>query len=85
MSVYNEIGETIRKHSIHEKSVMNSAESFRLPMTITEIHLFQNRTAYPVCPRCRITLDREYQAYCDRCGQALNWKSYRSAVIVRIT
>lgn len=61
-----------------------SAESFRLPMAVNEIHLHRNNMAFSVCPRCRITLDRDYQAYCDRCGQALNWKHFRKALIVLI-
>ncbi len=73
------------KRSTIKKPAMDSAEAFRLPMAVTEIHQFQNGSTYPVCPRCRITLDREYQNYCDRCGQALNWKSYGSALTVLIT
>lgn len=26
-----------------------------------------------VCPNCKITLDKEFQAYCDKCGQKLKW------------
>lgn len=65
------------KYPTAKKPSLNTAQSFRLPMTVTEIHLFRNRTAYPVCPRCRMTLEREYQGFCDRCGQALNWRSYK--------
>ena len=59
-----------------------SAESFRSPMAVNEIHLHCNNMAFPVCPRCRITLDRDYQAYCDRCGQALDWKQFKHALVV---
>ena len=59
-----------------------SAESFRLPMVVNEIHLHRNNMAFPVCPRCRITLDRDYQAFCDRCGQALDWKQFKHALVV---
>ena len=62
----------------------HSAESFRTPMRVNEIHLHRNNTAFSVCPRCRITLEREYQSYCDRCGQALDWKYFRKALIVLI-
>ena len=61
-----------------------SAESFRIPMAVNEIHLHSNNMAFSVCPRCRITLDREYQSYCDRCGQALDWKHFKKAIIVLI-
>ncbi len=41
-----------------------------------------DRGYYPICPNCNITLEREYQAYCDRCGTKLSWKSYNKAEIV---
>ena len=67
-----------------ELFTISVAESYRQPMNVTEIHLCGDSTAYPVCPRCRITIEREYQAYCDRCGQALSWKAYHKAIIVII-
>lgn len=70
--------------SIHAIPSSNEAESFRIPMPVTEIRLFRDRTAYPVCPRCHMTLEREYQAFCDRCGQALNWSSFQNAMVVII-
>ncbi len=30
-------------------------------------------TSFPVCPRCRCSIERDYQSYCDSCGQKLNW------------
>lgn len=50
--------------------------SYRTPMMITEVMEFptmRGASAYYVCPRCGITLDREYQSFCDRCGQHLDW------------
>lgn len=58
------------------------AEGFRTPMPVVEVHRFRGGGAYPVCPRCGITLEREYQSYCDRCGQRLSWRSLRKAKIV---
>lgn len=52
------------------------ALSYRLPMLVTEIFIYCDRYEYPVCPRCKTTLEREYQFFCDRCGQALDWKKY---------
>lgn len=49
------------------------AISFRIPLAVSEYRQFNDREGYWVCPRCDITLDREYQAYCDRCGQCLDW------------
>ena len=45
---------------------------YRLPRPITEYRLnrsFHGDQAFYYCPRCDITLDREFQACCDRCGQ----------------
>lgn len=58
------------------------SKSYRLPMTVSEIYLYRDRNTYPVCPRCKTTLEREYQSYCDRCGQALNWDKFDKALIV---
>ena len=44
--------------------------SYRTTMPVTQIRLFPSDGAYPVCPRCAISLDREYQRFCDRCGRA---------------
>ena len=55
---------------------------YRLPRPITEYRLnrsFHGDQAFYYCPRCDITLDREFQACCDRCGQLLDWKDYRKA------
>ena len=60
--------------------------SFRTPMSINELMEFPcgwGTTAYYVCPRCGITLEREYQSFCDRCGQHLNWRSCRNAKVVK--
>ena len=35
-----------------------------------------------ICPRCGITMEREFMSYCDRCGQCLGWKHYKKAVII---
>lgn len=50
--------------------------SYRIPRRITDICLYCNGDAYAQCPRCRIPLDRDYQPYCDRCGQALDWSCW---------
>lgn len=59
--------------------------SFRIPMPVKEIHIFPSvigTPAFPVCPRCHRTLEREYSAYCDRCGQCLSWKDFKLATII---
>lgn len=60
--------------------------SYRAPMPVTELMAFETRQRkdyYYVCPRCRITLEREFVAYCDRCGQHLGWKGYKKVKVVR--
>lgn len=56
--------------------------SFRKPLAVLQLLQLENGTIFPVCPRCRCSLDREYMNYCDRCGQHLNWKRLRHAEII---
>ncbi|MCD8382772.1 MAG: helix-turn-helix transcriptional regulator [Clostridiales bacterium] len=59
--------------------------SFREPMAVTEFRCFTSLhglIGFPVCPRCDITLEREYQVYCDRCGQHLDWSGFDNAMII---
>ena len=49
--------------------------SFRRPLNVLQVRCFpqQDWTAvYPVCPKCGVTIEREYQRFCDRCGQKLD-------------
>lgn len=55
------------------------------PMRVKQILQLPSGYAYPICPGCRITLDREYQSYCDRCGQCLDWNQFDKATIVQWT
>ena len=70
------------KRRNQEERELRSAVSFRRPMSIREIKCLRNGDAYPVCPRCHITMEREYQNFCDRCGQALDWDAFEGALIV---
>ena len=65
--------------AILEKPV--TAESYRTPMQVTQLRKYRT-TAYYICPRCNITMEREFMAYCDRCGQCLSWKGYRKAEVL---
>ena len=59
--------------------------SFRTPMPVMQIrcfHFLQGLTAFPVCPQCGRTMEREYQSYCDRCGQRLDWSTFSKATII---
>lgn len=56
-----------------------------VPMLVTTIYCYHadsGLSLYAVCPKCNCTVEREYQNYCDRCGQALNWQQYHRAMIV---
>ena len=55
------------------------ALSYRSPMPVSAMRRYGAGALYfPVCPRCGCAIEREYQAYCDRCGQCLNWKGPRT-------
>lgn len=51
---------------------MLSAINYRIALRV------QDRTSsgYGICPRCGAPLDRDYQSYCDRCGQHLSWSRH---------
>ena len=42
--------------------------TYRWPMRVTEVCVYKWGAAYPKCPRCKTTFEREYQRFCDRCG-----------------
>ncbi len=37
---------------------------------------------FPICPNCKRTIEHEFQSFCDRCGQRLGWKEFKSAEVV---
>lgn len=57
------------------------AESYRRPMSVTHLRQFRT-TSYYFCPRCWKTMEREYMAYCDRCGQCLQWRHSENIVVL---
>lgn len=69
-----------RKSSSQAESA-DEAISFRRPMQVREVMVLGG-TAWAVCPRCELTLEREYMSYCDRCGQCLGWKELKKAAII---
>ncbi len=65
--------------------VEQDALSFRMPMPVVEVRMVSSHfggTLFPVCPQCRRSIEREFQAYCDRCGQCLSWEQFEAATIV---
>lgn len=56
--------------------------AYRTPMMIDEAVIIRKAfedDLYYCCPRCQIFLARDFIAYCDRCGQCLDWSEYRKA------
>lgn len=62
---------------------MENALSFRTPMEVSQIKEMLNGDCFPVCPQCKITIEREYMNFCDRCGQKLSWKGMKDAAVLR--
>lgn len=58
--------------------------AYRLPLAVHKVLMFPNGDSYPVCPKCSVTLEREYMNFCDRCGQRLDWEKFGEAVEVRV-
>ncbi len=61
----------LRKHLSDEEEL-----AFRKPLQIMEISVLDNGDAFPICPRCRIPFDGQYQKYCSYCGQCLKWTCF---------
>ena len=53
--------------------------SYRLPLPVRKILIFESGSSNPICPRCDDLLDREYMAFCDCCGQKLAWNFFEFA------
>lgn len=56
--------------------------TYRVPMKVNDATIFPRfplDDIYYHCPRCQRLLDREFMAYCDCCGQCLDWRDYRKA------
>ena len=61
------------------------ALTFRAPLRVSAVQGVKTSygiTTFPLCPRCLNTMEREFQSYCDRCGQALDWNNFDNAVII---
>lgn len=59
---------------------------YRRPMSISQVMVFSTaygESGYYICPRCGRTLEREFTAFCDRCGQRLDWRRYEEAQVIR--
>lgn len=71
---------------ILNKHIVYKELSYRLPKTVTEAIFFKSHDgfdAYPICPTCKVSFEREFQSYCDRCGQKLDWTGFSYDTCVR--
>lgn len=85
LKVFEQICIGFHKSPNHLLGVGLDELSFRIPMLVTEIHIFplmKGTPSFPICPQCGRLLEREYMDYCSRCGQCLSWKSFKNALIV---
>ena len=53
--------------------------TYRLPRTVTAVRIYRDENIFSVCPRCDVCIEREYQGYCHRCGQYLDWSKLEEA------
>lgn len=50
--------------------------TYRWPWKVKIVCSYRWGAEFPKCPRCGTTMEREYQLFCDRCGQRLNWSGF---------
>lgn len=62
---------------------INEKLSYRQPERVAEIFVTDEKEAFPVCPRCKVSMEREFMSYCDRCGQKLDWRSFPRFAVIR--
>lgn len=78
------VGFDLTPNDLLISSAIRREMSFREPMPVTQIRCFRwsyGITGFPLCPQCGITMEREYQSFCDRCGQCLSWKGFANATV----
>lgn len=62
-----------RKQILYAKEALAKQE----PALVKTAVVFEKEGACFQCPHCKTTMEREYQQYCDRCGQKLKWQARR--------
>lgn len=70
------------KKMLHKQFSETEELSYRRPLQIAEVFISDNGYLFPICPKCRIPFDGQYQKYCSYCGQCLKWTYYSRAKIV---
>lgn len=62
--------------------------SFRMAAQVSHFRIYPliggGNASYPVCPRCAISIEREYQRFCSNCGQKLLWDMYQYALPLNV-
>ena len=53
--------------------------TYRLPRTVNTVRIYHDNHGFSVCPRCKNVVEREYQRYCNCCGQYLDWSKLDEA------
>ena len=59
--------------------------SYRKPMKVNTMIGYQNSkgiTYYPICPRCDISFEHDFQNFCSHCGQNLSWENFPHDTII---
>ena len=64
---------------IHAVYDLLFAPSYRIPKRVRKIRIYPDNCYFGVCPRCNNSLDREYQTFCNCCGQRLDWSKLDAA------
>ena len=52
--------------------------TYHLPRTVTAVRIYRDGNIFSICP-CDVCIEREYQRYCHRCGQYLDWSKLEEA------
>ena len=60
--------------------------TYRQPMLVRKLKVFYNahgeEDTYYACPRCDVTMEREFLGFCHRCGQRLDWSKHAQVKVV---
>ena len=52
--------------------------TYRVPKTVTAVRIHRDENIFS-CDVCIVCIEREYQGYCHRCGQYLDWSKLEDA------
>ena len=57
------------------------AKSYRIPLSVKHVKRDPDGKRHAVCPRCGMLFDHTNAAYCEHCGQMLDWNSFPGAIV----